>query len=139
MATSHSDLPTAVLLADYERWLNFVTVSRSTIRNYDCQLVQIEKTHSDLSTLSQYLRTCMHQRSQFFGELALMLTKKVAQLRVDLTNEELTRKLTQAHGAMQTLIEQLTDAVDEIDKSYRSLAIPAFSRPGREFLVIGNQ
>lgn len=139
MATSHLDLSVAVLLADYERWLNFITVSRATIRQYDHQLVQIGEKHTDLSTLSQYLRTCMHQRSQFFGELALMLTEKVAQLRVDLTNKALTQKLTQAHTAMQTVIEQLTDAVAEIDESYRSLAIPAYSKLGREFLVIENQ
>jgi hypothetical protein len=131
MATSPSDLSTAALLADYERWLNFVTVSRSIIRNYDRQLVQIGKRHTDLSTLSQYLRECMHQRSQFFGELALLLTEKVAQLRVDLTNEELIRKLTQAHLTMQTLIGQLTDTFDEIEKSYRSLAKPVSSIPER--------
>ncbi|GAB3801354.1 hypothetical protein GCM10028819_28430 [Spirosoma humi] len=138
MATSHSDLSMAVLLADYERWLTFVMVSRATIRKYDRQLVQIGKTHADLSGLSQYLRACMHQRSQFFGELALMLTEKVAQLRMDLTNEALTRKRTQAHAAMQMVIEQLTDAVDEINESYRSLSIPALSKSGREFSVISN-
>jgi hypothetical protein len=138
MATSHSDLSVVVLLADYERWLNFITVSRATIRKYDHQLVQIGEKHTDLSTLSQYLRTCMHQRSQFLGELAFMLTEKVAQLRVDLTNKALTQKLTQAHAAMQTVIEQLTDAVAEIDESYRSLAISAFSRPERKFLLISN-
>ncbi|GAB3775312.1 hypothetical protein GCM10028818_19280 [Spirosoma horti] len=138
MTTSHSDISTAVLLADYERWLQFVTASRSTIRNYDCQLVQIGKIHTDLSILSQYLRECMHQRSQFFGELALLLTEKVAQLRVDLTNEVLIRKLTLAHAAMQTLIEQLTDVVGEIDESYRSLAVPALSKLGRASLLVDN-
>lgn len=138
MATSHSDLSTAVLLADYERWLNFAMVSRSIIRSYDRQLIQIGKVHTDLSTLSQYLRECMHQRSQFFGELALLLTEKVAQLRVDLTNEELIRKLTQAHVVMQTLVEQLTDTFDEIEESYRSLAIPARSKSGWASLSVDN-
>lgn len=139
MVTSHTDLPAAVLLADYERWLNFVTASRSVIRNYDRELVQIGKIHTDLSTLSQYLRECMHQRSQFFGELALLLTEKVAQLRIDLTNEALIRKLTQAHLAMQTLIAQLTDTFDEIEESYRSLAKPAYLMPERTFVSICNQ
>ncbi|AKD56838.1 hypothetical protein [Spirosoma radiotolerans] len=139
METSHSELSTAVLLADYERWLNFVTVSRSIIRTYDRQLVQIGKRHADLSPLSQYLRECMHQRSQFFGELALLLTEKVAQLRVDLTNEELIRKLAQAHLAMQTLIAELTDTFSEIEESYRSLAKPAYSALERIFLPICDQ
>lgn len=139
MTIPQPDPSAAVLLADYERWLDVVTTSRSTIRSYDRQLIQIGKTHADLRTLSQYLRACMHQRSQFFGELALLLTEKVAQLRVDVTNESLIRKLTQAHDAMQTLIEQLTDAVDEIDNSYRSLALPAFSKPGRPLGSLGNQ
>lgn len=96
------------------------------VRNYDRQLVHIEKKHIDLSVLSHYLRERMHQRSQFFGELALILTEKVAELRADSANEALCRRLTQAHATMQTLIEQLTHSFDEIEKSYRSLAGATF-------------
>lgn len=139
MVTPQPSLSAAALLADYERWLTFVTASRSIIRNYDRQLVQIGKKHTDLSILSQYLRECMHQRSQFFGELALMLTEKVAELRVDSTNEPLMQKLTQAHVTMQTLIEQLTGAFDELEKSYRSLAGITFFSPKRASTLVRHQ
>jgi len=131
MTTPQPNLSAAVLRADYERWLTFVTASRTIVRNYDRQLSQIGKMHTDLSVLSQYLRDCMHQRSQFFGELALILTEKVAELRAESANEALIRRLSQAHATMQTLIEQLTNSFDELETSYRSLAGTAFFSPKR--------
>lgn len=136
MVTPESNLPAAALLTDYEHWLSFVTTSRAMVRNYDRQLIQIGKKHTDLNVLSQYLRECMHQRSQFFGELALILTEKVAELRADSANEALCQRLAQAHVTMQTLIEQLANSFDDIEKSYKSLTGAAFSSTKKAFYKV---
>ena len=112
----------SVLLVDYTRWLRFAMVSRRTIRRYDRQLIQIRKQHADLGELSDYLRACLHQRNQFFGQLALQLTDKVAQLRTEPANELLIRRMTHAYPVMQKVVSQLTDAFAEIEESYRTLS-----------------
>lgn len=125
-----SPLPLGVLLADYSRWLDFVTASRSTLRGYDRQLADISERYPDLSELSNYLRACMHRRSQFFGGLAIQLTGKVAQLRAKPAdtkpaNDKLLQQLTHAHPVMQGLMAEIARALADISQSYQTL----FSTP----------
>ncbi len=112
------------LLTDYTRWLTFVTTARRTVRRYDRQLARIASQHAHLSELSRYLRNCMHQRSQFFGNLALQLTGCVAQLRTEPDNESLIRRLTLARPIMQGLMTELEAAFAELNAEYRQLLPP---------------
>jgi len=121
MATKIPSLPIATLLADYSQWLGFIMASRRTIRQYDRRLMQIGTRFADLSAWANYLRDCMHERNQFLGNLAILLTSKLAQLRQEPTDGELARQLTQAHPTMQSVIDQLTDAFTEVEESYRTL------------------
>ena len=128
MSSLQSERSSELLLTDYSRWLNFVLVSRQTIRAYDRQLRQIAYRYTDLSELSNFLRNCMHHRSQFLGEAAIMLTEKVAHLRTEPTNADLIRRMNQAYPAMQALFDQLAEAISEIEESYRKLPIPQSAR-----------
>lgn len=110
-----------MLLADYARWLDFLKGSRLTVRRYDRQLIQIGKRHPELSDLSNYLRHCMHHRSQFFGDLAIQLTSQVTVLRADPTNEKRIQRMTYVHPMMQALMTQLTGEFTDVDQSYRTL------------------
>ena len=111
----------STLLADYERWLEFITTSRFTIREHDRQLALMAATYSDLRQWIDYLRGCMHQRTQFFGSVAILLTAKVAQLRNEPTNIDLIRRLTNAQPIMQALVSQLSEAFAEVEEAYQRL------------------
>jgi|GEM_PF-2603670 len=121
-----SPLSLEVLLADYSRWLDFLTASGSTLRGFDRQLADISKRYTDLSDLSNYLRACMNHRSQFYGALAIQLAGKVAQLRAHPTdtepaNDNLLRRLTHAHPFMQELMTEIANAMVDISQSYQAL------------------
>ena len=94
------------------------------MRGYDRQLAQVAEQHPDLSPLSEYLRHCMHQRNLFFGELAILLTGRVAQLRAEPANETLVGKLTRAYPVVQAQMGQMAEAFTQIEQSYRTLFRP---------------
>ena len=110
-----------LLRVDYSRWLNFIMTSRQLMRQYDRQLIQIREQHNDLRELSDYLRACLHERNEFFGELGLLLAHKVGQLRVDPVEESAVRQLTQTHPIMEKLIQQLMETFAEVEAHYQSL------------------
>ncbi|GAB3881544.1 hypothetical protein [Spirosoma agri] len=117
-----SDQPQQVmpLLADYDRWLAFLTACRLATRHYDQQLKRIKRTNPQLETLSNYLRDCMRHRTVFFGKLATLLATRTDQLRTDPTNADLVQRLTHAHPVLQLMIGQLTTAFAEIEDAYQS-------------------
>jgi len=136
-----SPLSLGVLLADYSRWLDFLTASRSTLRGYDRQLADISKRHIDLSDLSNYLRACMNHRSQFLGTLAIQLGGKVAQLRAkpadtEPANDNLLRQLTHAHPTMQELITEIANAMADISQSYQALFLTPKNSKNRQRMPV---
>ena len=107
--------------AEYTRWLQFLTTSRETIRRYDRRLRRLGNQHPDLIELTNYLRTCHHERSQFLGQVVLLLTGQVAQLRAEPANERLIRRMARAQPAMQTLMDQFSTEFSGVEESYRTL------------------
>ena len=94
------------------------------IQHYDRGLRQLGSQHSDLSEWTDYLRTCQHERSQFLGQVLLLLMGSVAQLRTEPTNKELIQRMSRARPALQTLISQFKVELSEVEESYKSLFLP---------------
>ncbi|RIV27788.1 hypothetical protein DYU11_05695 [Fibrisoma montanum] len=117
-------LSITALLADYDQWLAFLNTSQHTSRRYERQLTRIGKRYPYLASLSDYLRSCMRQRSQFFGRLASILSEKADKLRSEPTNDLLVQRLTQAHPVMQQLIDQMKQAFADLTESYHTLPVP---------------
>ncbi|CCH56516.1 hypothetical protein BN8_05861 [Fibrisoma limi BUZ 3] len=127
MASTINSIPLlsiTTLLADYDQWLAFLKTSQRTSRRYERQLTKIGKRYPYLASLSDYLRSCMRQRSQFFGRLAVLLSEKADKLRNEPTNDVLIQRLTQAHPTMQQVISQMKQAFADLTESYRTLPVP---------------
>ncbi len=115
--------PSAQLLADYDRWLAFLSTCRRTTRHYDRQLTKIGLYFPDVSVLSGYLRDCMRNRTQFFGRLGTLLTTNADRLRTDPTNTDLLQRLSQTHPILQSLVSDLMEAFADMEASYRKLPV----------------
>ena len=120
MPATESRNAVAQLVDDYSGWLQFVVASRCTFRHYEHHLTHLARFHPDLDGHCEFLRDCMHRRSEFFSALQLQLRNKVTQLRTNPT-PALILQLTAAQPTMGLLVARLTDSVADIQACYSTL------------------
>ena len=127
VSTSDDFNSVAPLIADYAGWLRFLATSRRTLHYYEYRLTHLARIHPDLGGYSEFLRDCLHRRSEFLGALAVQLRSKVAQLRRDPT-PVLIRQLTDARPTMRVFLGELAEGFAVIQAFYSTL-IPFLPPP----------